>query len=143
MKHSGDVHGMQKPVGTGPFKVTAWDDHLCRLEAFSSYFQGRAHMDRVDILQIPWSASAKMDDSQDIETPFFHLVHNPSSSAGADWTQISAGVMVHKLLTCNTQKTGPLNDPEVKHTFSHALLACIEMTDMEITLKSWRLILVR
>lgn len=114
MKHSSDVHGMQKPVGTGPFKVTAWDDHLCRLEAFSSYFQGRAHMDRVDILQIPWSASAKMDDSQDIETPFFHLVHNPSSSAGADWTQISAGVMVHKLLTCNTQKTGPLNDPEVR-----------------------------
>jgi len=114
MNHAGDPHGMQKPVGTGPFKVTAWDDHLCRLEAFSSYFQGRAHMDRVDILQIPWSASAKMDDSQDIETPFFHLVHNPSSSAGADWTQISAGVMVHKLLTCNTQKTGPLNDPEVR-----------------------------
>ncbi|PQP81156.1 ABC transporter substrate-binding protein [Paenibacillus sp. PCH8] len=114
MKHAGDVHGMQKPVGTGPFKVTAWNDHLCRLEAFSSYFQGRAHMDRVDILQIPWSASAKMDDSQDIETPFFHLVHNPPSSEGADWTQISAGVMVHKLLTCNTQKIGPLNDPEVR-----------------------------
>ncbi|MGN7412576.1 ABC transporter substrate-binding protein [Paenibacillus sp. SAF-068] len=114
MNHAGDLHGMQKPVGTGPFKVTAWDDHLCRLEAFSSYFQGRAHMDRVDILQIPWSASAKMDDSQDIETPFFHLVHNPSSSEGADWTQISAGVMVHKLLTCNTQKAGPLNDPEVR-----------------------------
>lgn len=114
MNHAGDPHGMQKPVGTGPFKVTAWDDHLCRLEAFSSYFQGRAHMDRVDILQIPWSASAKMDDSQDIETPFFHLVHNPSSSTGADWTQISAGVMVHKLLTCNTQKAGPLNDPEIR-----------------------------
>jgi len=114
MNHAGDLHGMQKPVGTGPFKVTAWDDHLCRLEAFSSYFQGRAHMDRVDILQIPWSASAKMDDSQDIETPFFHLVHNPSASAGADWTQISAGVMVHKLLTCNTQKAGPLNDPEIR-----------------------------
>ncbi|MEK4661253.1 ABC transporter substrate-binding protein [Priestia sp. FSL H7-0729] len=114
MNHAGDLHGMQKPVGTGPFKVTAWDDHLCRLEAFSSYFQGRAHMDRVDILQIPWSASAKMDDSQDIETPFFHLVHNPSSSTGADWTQISAGVMVHKLLTCNTQKAGPLNDPEIR-----------------------------
>ncbi|WP_339242115.1 ABC transporter substrate-binding protein [Paenibacillus sp. FSL R5-0517] len=114
MNHAGDLHAMQKPVGTGPFKVTAWDDHLCRLEAFSSYFQGRAHMDRVDILQIPWSASAKMDDSQDIETPFFHLVHNPSSSKGADWTQISAGVMVHKLLTCNTQKTGPLNDPVVR-----------------------------
>ncbi|WFR61547.1 ABC transporter substrate-binding protein [Paenibacillus amylolyticus] len=103
-KHTGDVDGMQKPVGTGPFKVTAWDDHLCRLEAFSSYFQGRAHMDRVDILQIPWSASDKMDGHQEIETPFFHLVHNPSSSASSDWTQISAGVMVHKLLTCNTQK---------------------------------------
>ncbi|OPG99755.1 hypothetical protein B2I21_01855 [Chryseobacterium mucoviscidosis] len=105
---------MQIPIGTGPFKVTAWDDHLCRLEAFPMYFQGRAHLDRVDILQIPWSAPAHVDEKQEIESPFFHLVHNPSSSAGRDWTQISAGVMVCKLLTCNTQKTGPLSDPDVR-----------------------------
>ncbi|KGP80537.1 MULTISPECIES: ABC transporter substrate-binding protein [unclassified Paenibacillus] len=105
---------MQIPIGTGPFKVTDWDDHLCRLEAFPMYFQGRAHLDRVDILQIPWSAPAHVDEKQEIESPFFHLVHNPSSSAGRDWTQISAGVMVCKLLTCNTQKTGPLSDPDVR-----------------------------
>jgi MarR-like DNA-binding transcriptional regulator SgrR of sgrS sRNA len=105
---------MQIPIGTGPFKVTDWDDHLCRLEAFPMYFQGRAHLDRVDILQIPWSAPALVDEKQEIESPFFHLVHNPSSSAGRDWTQIRAGVMVCKLLTCNTQKTGPLSDPDVR-----------------------------
>ncbi|WP_440119128.1 ABC transporter substrate-binding protein [Paenibacillus sp. QZ-Y1] len=115
------INTMQMPVGTGPFKVTAWDDHLCRLEAFPMYFQGRAQIDRVDILQIPWSAPANLDESQDIESPFVHLVHNPSLGAGADWAQISAGVMVHKLLTCNTQKTGPLNDPEVRRHIQSCL----------------------
>ncbi|QOS78668.1 SgrR family transcriptional regulator [Paenibacillus sp. JNUCC31] len=113
---------MQKPIGTGPFKVTTWDDQLCRLEAFPVYFQGRAHLDRVDILQIPWSAPAHLDESQEFESPFVHLVHNPSAGAGADWAQISAGVMVHKLLTCNTQKTGPLNDPEVRRYIQSCLV---------------------
>ncbi|MGF9695838.1 ABC transporter substrate-binding protein [Paenibacillus sp. MABNR03] len=105
---------LQKPVGTGPFKVTLWDEHLCRLEAFPAYFQGRAHLDRVDILQIPWSAKTERGDYAEAETPFFHLVHNPATAAGTDWTQISAGVTVRKLLTCNTQKTGPLSDPEIR-----------------------------
>ncbi|MEC0127350.1 ABC transporter substrate-binding protein [Paenibacillus pabuli] len=120
---------MQKPIGTGPFKVTTWDDHLCRLEAFPMYFQGRAHLDRVDILQIPWSTPAHLDERQDIESPFFHLVHNPSSSEGRDWTQISAGVMVRKLLTCNTQKTGPLSDPDVR-THVQACIAEMYRNDM-------------
>ncbi|MGG4128202.1 ABC transporter substrate-binding protein [Paenibacillus illinoisensis] len=105
---------MQKPVGTGPFKVTLWDEHLCRLEAFPAYFQGRAHLDRVDILQIPWSAETEWGEHGEAETPFFHLVPNPAAAKGADWIQISAGVMVNKLLTCNTQKTGPLSDPAIR-----------------------------
>ena len=105
---------MQKPVGTGPFKVALWDEHLCRLEAFPAYFQGRAHLDRVDILQIPWSTQTEWGEHGEAETPFFHLVQNPVTAQGADWTQISAGVMVNKLLTCNTQKTGPLSDPAIR-----------------------------
>ncbi|MEO2203765.1 ABC transporter substrate-binding protein [Paenibacillus pabuli] len=105
---------MQKPVGTGPFKVALWDEHLCRLEAFPAYFQGRAHLDRVDILQIPWSTQTVWGEHGEAETPFFHLVQNPVTAQGADWTQISAGVMVNKLLTCNTQKNGPLSDPAIR-----------------------------
>jgi MarR-like DNA-binding transcriptional regulator SgrR of sgrS sRNA len=115
------IQSMPKPVGTGPFKVTAWDHHLCRLEAYPAYFQGRALIDRVDILQIPWSTSVeKVDENQElestkhVESPFFHLVHNPSKTASEAWTQASSGVTVTKLLTCNTQKTGPLSDPGVR-----------------------------
>ncbi|MEY8745319.1 ABC transporter substrate-binding protein [Bacillales bacterium AN1005] len=103
-----------KPVGTGPFKVSVWDEHLCRLDAHPAYFQGRAQLDRVEILQIPWSAPTNWNNHTAMESPFFHLVHNPLSSTGADWSQISAGVTVRKLITCNTQKIGPLSDPTIR-----------------------------
>ncbi|MDP9698140.1 MarR-like DNA-binding transcriptional regulator SgrR of sgrS sRNA [Paenibacillus intestini] len=115
------IHSMLKPVGTGPFKVAVWDHHLCRLEAYTTYFQGRSLIDRVDILQIPWGTPLEgLDPNQvpgpteHVESPFFHLVHNPAKNAGTAWTQASSGVTVTKLLTCNTQKTGPLNDPAVR-----------------------------
>lgn len=115
------IQSMLKPVGTGPFKVTVWDHHLCRLEAYATYFQGRALIDRVEILQIPWSTPLdELDPDQEpapienVESPFFHLVHNPTKTAGTAWTQASSGVTVTKLLTCNTLKTGPLNDPAVR-----------------------------
>ncbi|WP_342555783.1 ABC transporter substrate-binding protein [Paenibacillus sp. FSL R7-0652] len=115
------IQPMTKPVGTGPFKVSVWDNHLCRLEAYPSYFQGRALIDRVDILQIPWGTpeierrkDQPPEAEEHVESPFFHLVHNPSKKAGTDWTQASSGVTVTKLLTCNTRKTGPLNDPGVR-----------------------------
>ena len=91
--------------------MTAWDHHLCRLEAYAAYFQGRALIDQVDILQIPWSTpQVELDQNQEpapmehVESPFFHLVHNPTKTTGTAWTQASSGVTVTKLLTCNTQK---------------------------------------
>lgn len=116
------IQSRQIPIGTGPFKVTFWDNHMCRLEAYPMYFQGRALIDRVDILQIPWITADKREEYQDlhygtnetVESPFFHLMLNPSSTSGTGWTQASSGVTVTKLLTCNTQKPGPLNDPGVR-----------------------------
>lgn len=131
---AGLTHFMLKPVGTGPFKVTVWDHHLCRLEAYPTYFQGRALLDRVDILQIPWStpldeldSNQKRTSFENVESPFFHLVHNPTNTAGTSWTQASSGVTVTKLLTCNTLKTGPLNDPAVR---AH-LQRCIDLAQQK------------
>ncbi|MFC5471020.1 ABC transporter substrate-binding protein [Cohnella suwonensis] len=44
------------PLGTGPFKVAEMNEGICVLEAFSSHFQGRAHLDRVEIVHVPWEA---------------------------------------------------------------------------------------
>lgn len=37
------------PIGSGPFQLTRNDERLFVLEAFPHYFQGRAHLDRVEI----------------------------------------------------------------------------------------------
>ncbi|WP_244964907.1 ABC transporter substrate-binding protein [Paenibacillus barcinonensis] len=132
------MQSRQLPIGTGPFKVTLWDNHMCRLEAYPTYFQGRALIDRVDILQIPWSTSKTSHKSsqdlnttadENIESPFFHLMHNPSNASGTGWTEASSGVSVTKLLTCNTQKPGPLNDPGVRAY----LQRCIDLIQQPVS----------
>lgn len=41
------------PVGTGPFRIAKHDRTMLVLEAFESYFLGRAELDRVEILTVP------------------------------------------------------------------------------------------
>lgn len=43
----------KKPVGTGPFKIVHHDDTMVILEAYESYFNGRAHLDRIEMLTLP------------------------------------------------------------------------------------------
>lgn len=41
------------PIGTGPYKVTAHDDTLMRLEVHPYYFNGRPFLDKVEIITMP------------------------------------------------------------------------------------------
>ncbi len=41
------------PIGTGPFQVKTHDNDRLILEAFDEYFQGRPHLDRVEIWLLP------------------------------------------------------------------------------------------
>lgn len=111
-----------KPIGTGPFKVTEFNDSVCVLEVFPQYFQERAHLDRVEIIQIPWRMGEESSDQMDPISPF-HIIHNPSSSSAEEisWSQIHSGASVRKFLTCNTHKVGPLHDPIIR---TH-MLSCL------------------
>ncbi|WP_438348612.1 ABC transporter substrate-binding protein [Paenibacillus sp. FA6] len=109
-----------KPIGTGPFKVTEFNDSVCVLEVFTHYFQERAHLDRVEIIQIPWRMEKEQSDHTDSLSPF-HIIHNPSSAEGGSWSQIHSKASVRKFITCNTKKTGPLNDPAIR---AH-MLSCL------------------
>ncbi|AHV97019.1 ABC transporter substrate-binding protein [Paenibacillus sabinae] len=99
-----------KPVGTGPFKVAEWNDGFYVLEAFPHYFQGRAQLDRVEILHVPWDAEP---DVADAEFPF-HIIQNPRPEESASLSRIHTETSVRKFLTCNTKKAGPLSDPAVR-----------------------------
>ncbi|OWA35957.1 hypothetical protein B9G55_08755 [Saccharibacillus sp. O16] len=59
-----------RPVGTGPFRVTEFGRDLCVLEAFSSYYLGRAHMDRVEIVNIPWRMQGGEWSGGESDSPF-------------------------------------------------------------------------
>lgn len=99
-----------KPVGTGPFRLTEMSESLCCLEVFSHYFQGRPHLDRVEIIHVPWESA---EHSEDSSSPF-HVIHNPASTETGAWSQIHSDVTVRKFITCNTKKNGPLRNPEVR-----------------------------
>ncbi|MFB5674999.1 ABC transporter substrate-binding protein [Paenibacillus terreus] len=99
-----------KPVGTGPFRLTEMSENLCCLEVFSHYFQGRPHLDRVEIIHVPWESA---DHPGDSSSPF-HVIHNPASAEAGAWSQIHSDVTVRKFVTCNTEKEGPLRNQEVR-----------------------------
>lgn len=113
-----------RPVGTGAFKVTEMNESLCILEAFAPYFQGRAHLDRVEIVQLPWAAKPESAaDTADTVSPF-HIIHNPVLAGNTDtaWSQIHSAASVRKFITCNTHKDGPLRNPEVRAR----IVACLD-----------------
>jgi SgrR family transcriptional regulator len=104
------------PVGTGPFKIKEMNEGLCVLEVFTPYFQGRAHLDRVEIVHVPWDNGAGYGDSL---SPF-HVIPNPSSAENT-WSHIHSETTIRKFVTCNTKKAGPLNDPTIRAR----LFACL------------------
>ncbi|RKP51648.1 ABC transporter substrate-binding protein [Cohnella endophytica] len=104
------------PLGTGPFKVTEMNEGLCALEVFSPHFQGRAHLDRVEIVHVPWEAESAGSAGEQLSP--FHVMHDSAASART-WSRIHSDTTVRKFITCNTQKAGPLTDPTVRaHLFS-------------------------
>jgi len=119
-----------EPVGTGPFKVTQMNETVCVMEAFGPCFQGRAHLDRVEIVHVPWADKAMSGESGSAgtaeagaaadQTSPFHVI--PNASAGdSGWSRIHSETTVRKFVTCNTQKAGPLTDPALREHLFHCL----------------------
>ncbi|SDE30379.1 DNA-binding transcriptional regulator SgrR of sgrS sRNA, contains a MarR-type HTH domain and a solute-binding domain [Paenibacillus sp. UNCCL117] len=107
------------PVGTGPFKLSHRDDTLCILDAFAPYFQGRAHLDRVELWHIP--DLQKQDYDRTLGS--FQVLHNyrlPDEASDA-WQQIQQKGATCRFLTFNLLKQGPLLDPGVRGLVMAAL----------------------
>jgi MarR-like DNA-binding transcriptional regulator SgrR of sgrS sRNA len=106
-----------EPVGTGPFKIVEMNENSCVMEAFGSYYRGRAHLDRVEVVHVPWASPSAVADSV---SPF-HIIPN-ASAEGTEWSRTHSETTVRKFITCNTQKPGPLTDPVARAR----LLNCLE-----------------
>lgn len=108
-----------RPIGTGPFKLVEMNnENACVLEVFTPYFQGRAHLDRVEIVHVPWGVQ---HDQTDHLLPF-HVMQGQATANESQWSQIHSEASVLKFITCNTKKAGPLTDPNIR---AH-ILACLQ-----------------
>ncbi|MEK4347934.1 ABC transporter substrate-binding protein [Paenibacillus sp. FSL P4-0184] len=129
-----DLEGMdepsfgRRPVGTGPFKVVDMNEDTCVLEVFPYYFLGRAHLDRVEIMYVPWDTAS---DSSDPGSAF-HVIQNPSSTNSSSWSRIHSESYIRKFVTCNTQKKGPLSDPLLRAK----IVSCLKEESASVTHKS-------
>lgn len=65
----GDESVAVRPIGTGPFQVAAFDPGLCVLEAHVPHYAGRAHLDRVEIVNLPWRIEGG-EDGGESDSPF-------------------------------------------------------------------------
>lgn len=118
----------RRPAGTGPFKVVEMNDDCCVLEVFPYYFQGRAHLDRVEILYVPWGITLPPSGTG---SPF-HVIPNPSAEDSAALSRIHSESSVRKFVTCNTKRKGPLSDPLLRAD----ILSCIDETVETFRLKT-------
>jgi SgrR family transcriptional regulator len=107
------------PVGTGPFKLTFLDDSMCVLDAFPAYFQGRAHLDRVELWHVPDMQA--QDRYRTLES--FQIIHNYRlpDEAESSWQQIQQQGTTCKFITFNLLKHGPLKDPAIREAIYAAL----------------------
>ncbi|WP_172194577.1 ABC transporter substrate-binding protein [Saccharibacillus qingshengii] len=127
------------PIGTGPFRIATFLPDLCVLEAHVPHYAGRAHLDRVEIVNIPWRIEGG-EDVGESDSPFHvwqgdgpnkreetqsaaaktsaetfrRQKERPAPNGGAEfeeaWSRAHAEVFSRKFVTCNT-KSGPLRDP--------------------------------
>lgn len=82
------------PIGTGPYRLVRNDPNILVLEVFSSYFQGRAFIDRVEIWQLPQAGRGESMIRQELF---------PDGKPHAVQHEVQGGVF----MTFNMRKRGP------------------------------------
>ncbi len=101
----------KQPIGTGPFKLISNDQSMCVLEAFPHYYLGRAHLDRVEIWNIP--ALYKQDHRKLFSD--FQVIHNLKvSDSVSTLDQVKHAGTTCKFITFNTLKSGRMLDSDIR-----------------------------
>ncbi|NJJ41793.1 ABC transporter substrate-binding protein [Paenibacillus apii] len=111
---AGEAAFMKQPVGTGSFKLARYDDSVCILEAFSSHFRGRPHIDRVEILFLSEQDSGllKEPDWSSVsctEQNVYNGYMRKSAGPDAEWREVETISPGCSMLVFNRRKEGPQN----------------------------------
>ncbi|MEF3302771.1 ABC transporter substrate-binding protein [Paenibacillus sp. GYB003] len=112
-EEKGDRFG-REPVGTGAFMVTINQPSRLVLEAFLPYFQGRAHLDRVEMIVVP-------PDCETIREPRLDRIvfGHESPAKHPSWAQQETIVSGCSLMTFNMNRDGPQRSFAFRHALHH------------------------
>ncbi|WP_413299424.1 ABC transporter substrate-binding protein [Bacillus sp. 1P10SD] len=94
------------PKGTGPFKVDSVDSDHCVLTAFEFYFEGRPHLDKVEIVRLPEDLREDMEERN-------RLIFDTGeslSTAMTEWNDKQSIFSGTNILTMNVAKNGPIQN---------------------------------
>lgn len=109
-----------KPSGTGPFQLAQLNEGICVLEAFDAHFQGRPHLDRVEVLIFPDTETGRLKEpdwasvmSSQGDAGLTRL-DSRSYEEGSDWCREESMFACSSLLVFNQWKQGPQHDPRFR-----------------------------
>ncbi|WP_251551896.1 ABC transporter substrate-binding protein [Neobacillus muris] len=94
-------HDAMLPTGTGPFQVVSCHLDQCILEAHPYHFEGRAFMDRIEIMNIPKLFPEGSPLSNNI---FINTGENQAYTKNPDWSALEDTYDGCSLLTFNLNK---------------------------------------
>lgn len=127
--------GVSGYVGTGPFKVIKQTDDVCVLEVYRSYFQGRAHLDKIEIHTLPKDMlSSKFTD--DLAQIFVNTGEGAKSNNPSNWDRTEVFYKGSSLFSVNL---GKKNRPQCDPLFRKALSLLIDRKKLIEELGEFRL----
>ncbi|MEO2076086.1 MAG: ABC transporter substrate-binding protein [Bacillus sp. (in: firmicutes)] len=97
------------PIGTGPFKLESIDADHCVLAVFDSYFEARAHLDKVEIIRMPQDLR---DDMKNFKKLIFDTGENKWTHNS--WDDRESTFSGTNILTMNLAKKGPLQSLDLR-----------------------------
>jgi SgrR family transcriptional regulator len=131
----------RKPVGTGPFRVVQHDDNMLVLEAFSKYYEKRAHLDRIEVWYMP-----ELDrKASHLEAPMYQMRYQDCRYNGeipSGWNVVETVGRDCTYVTFNLSIPGPQQQLALRRALMHAidrkeLTSSQHMSAGDVTLAQW------
>lgn len=106
------------PIGCGPYTVDALKPGMCALEAFPAYFQGRAFIDRIEILIVP---ELQGEFTFEPKSEYLMVHSGETAKQSVENWQEDVGLRGTSAFSINIRKPGVLQDVSLRKALTWAI----------------------